>query len=150
MIVADSNTVIDCLKNGRRLPGGLVVPDDLYIEYLIAEARHGEKIEGVMLASALKDYDEVYFIREYAKALNSFGQLSFAKARGFGDVSIIALVSCLLNNFGRRQAQLSLDLGEDLPADRVVVITDDEGLRRKLTADFNNDIDLRRYSDLTH
>lgn len=149
MIVADSNTVIDCLKNGVPLPGGLVVPDDLYNEYLIAETRHGEKVQGIILASTLKDYDEVYFIREYAKALNSFGQLSFAKARGFGDVSIIALVSCLLNNFGK-QSQMSLNLGEAVAIDKVVVITDDEGLRKRLVADYNDDIDLRMYSDLTH
>lgn len=149
MKVVDSNTVIECLKNNRPLPADLLVPDDLYSEYLVAETVHGEKIKGIVLASTIKGYDEVHYLREYAKALNSFTQLSFAKSRGFGDVSIIALVSCLISDFGRMQPQLSLDLGANTPG-KVIVVTDDEGLRRKLSQQFGSDIDLRRYGDLTH
>ncbi len=147
MIVVDSSTVIECLKNNRPLPAGMVVPDDLYNEYLIAEARHGEKIKEVTLASTIKGYDEVCYLRAYSKALNSFSHLSFAKSRGFGDVSIIALVTCLVTDFGRSQPQLSLDLGDDTIG-KVTVVTDDVGLRKKLIQEFNDDIDLRGYADL--
>lgn len=149
MIVVDSSTVIECLKHNRPLPTGMLVPDDLYNEYLIAEARHGNKIKGITLASTIKGYDEVYYLRAYSKALNSFSHLSFAKSRGFGDVSIIALVACLVTDFGRSQPQLSLDLG-DITASKVIVITDDVGLRKKLTQEFKDDIDLRGYADLMH
>lgn len=147
MIVIDSNTVISCFKDKKSLPSGtLVAPDDLREEYLVAETRHGEEIQGVQLASRVSGYDDAYYLQQYANFLNTYNDVSFVQMRGFADVSILALTKCLVTDFGKKADQLSLDLG-DANADKLTVITDDVELRKKLVAEFGDRIKIIGYND---
>lgn len=147
MIVLDSNTVITGFENKHKFATDqFIVPDSLYEEYQVAEVRHKEQVRGVTLASTLKGYDEAYYLSEYAKALNSYSQVSFAKMRGFGDVSIIALVGCLATDFGRKLPQTAFDFGNDAPV-KVRVVTNDNNLRKKLKKDFEGQVELISYDD---
>src|SRR5438477_4912638 len=112
MTVVDTNTIINSINGGKDLPQiEIIVPDDLYNEYLVAETRHNKKIEKVKMASTMKGFDEACYLQEYAKMLNKFNGVSFAKMSGFADVSILALVSCLVTDFGKRPPQTTLDFG---------------------------------------
>jgi len=147
MIVVDSNTVISCFKDKKSLPiGTLVAPDDLIDEYLIAQTRHGENIPGVQLASNLSGYDDAYYLQQYSHYLNSYKDVSFVQMRGFADISILALVKCLVNDFGKRADQLTLDLGDN-NLDKLTVVTDDGELRTKLSSEFSDQINIIGYSD---
>ena len=142
MIVVDTNTIINCINSGSDLPRmDIVVPDDLYEEYLVAETRHNQKIEKVKIASNMKGYDEAHYLQEYARMLNKFNGVSFAKMRGFADVSILALVSCLISDYGRKPPQTSLDLGT-IDASAVTVITSDGPLKSMLTSEFGNQVNI--------
>lgn len=147
MIIADSNTVINCINVGKDIPSDLLVSDDLYDEYLMIEIRHDEKIANVARASAMENYDEAYFIQKYAEALNTYRDFSFAKSRGFADISIIALVACIVEDFGRQTTQLSLNL-EDQEEPRLNVITGDGSLRKELETRFGSKINLMQFEDL--
>lgn len=147
MIIVDSNTVISCFKNSHALKGSeIVVPDDLYEEYLAAEIRHRQKINGLQLASTIKGYDEAAYLRKYAEALNSYSQVSFDKMRGLGDVSIIALVACMTTEFGKALPQTSLDLGT-ANSESIIVVTDDGHLKKKLQKDFDGLIEIISYEE---
>ncbi|HEU4966415.1 MAG TPA: hypothetical protein VFT53_02955 [Candidatus Saccharimonadales bacterium] len=147
MIIIDSNTVIACFNDHRSLAGlDLVVPDDLYEEYLAAEVRHGQKINGIRLASTIKGYDEAAYLRKYAEAINGYSHISFDKMRGLGDVSILALVACLVTNFDKALPQIALNLGES--AKNIIrVVTDDNNLRKKLQNDFGEFVEVVNYEE---
>jgi len=145
MIVLDTNTVITSFENGQRFTvGELIVSDDLYEEYLVAETRHKEQVGKIKHASLLKGYDEAYYLSQYARVLNQYAQVSFAKMRGLGDVSIIALVACLVTDFGRKLPQIILDLDINKPT-KAVVVTNDAHLNKKLKEEFDGLIDIINY-----
>lgn len=139
IVVADSDTVIKHLRDGVGVPAGdLIVPDDLYEEYLVAEERHGKRLKNVKKASDLIDYDRAYYLRVYADTLNAYAQVSLARMSGLGDVSILALLRCIVENFGNEHVQLSLDL-DGGPSIMASVITNDGQLRKKIKTEFGND-----------
>lgn len=149
MIIVDSNTVISCFNNHQKLTGmELVVPDDLYEEYLAAEIRHGQKLDGIRLASTLKGYDEAAYLRKYAEAINDYSHISFDKMRGLGDISILALVACLVTNFDKALPQISLNLGEGIK-ETIHIVTDDSNLKKKLQKDFGEFVEVLSYEEFT-
>ncbi|RTK94778.1 hypothetical protein EKI60_02645 [Candidatus Saccharibacteria bacterium] len=142
MTVVDTNTIINSINNGGKLPSiEITVSDDLYYEYLVAEARHNKKFEMVKLASSMKGYDEAHYLKEYATMLNKFTGVSFAKMRGFADVSILALVSCLVTDYGRRPPQTTLEFGT-IDTSLVTVITKDGPLKKMLADEFGNQVNI--------
>jgi len=148
MIVLDSNIIIKCFRNKKALPKDeLIAPDDLHDEYLVAQEIHGEDIAGVKLISKLQFYDEAYYLQRYAHYLNSYSEVYFVQMRGFADVSILAMASCLITNFGRQSQQMVFDLGIDDP-EVITVATDDDSLTRSLTQEFGDKIRVVGYDDL--
>lgn len=146
-MVVDSNIVIKCFENKKALPAGeLVAPDDLHDEYLVTVERHGEEIPGVKLASKLPGYSEAYYLQRYAYYLNSYPEVYFAQMRGFADVSMLALVSCLSTGFGAQGQQTELDLGIDSP-NVTTVVTDDKTLIKKLKEEFDGQIEIIGYNN---
>ena len=148
MIVVDSNIIIRCFENKRPLPKeGLIVPDDLNDEYEVAKVVHGRDIIGLTLASQLPGYNEAYYLRKYAVYLNSYPEVYFVQMRGFADVAILALVACLVDNFGMPKQQALFGIGLDL-ADTITVATQDGPLRKKLQSEFGDQVNIIRYEDI--
>jgi hypothetical protein len=148
MIIVDSNIIIQCFKNRRSLPSGdLIVPDDLNDEYAVAKEIHGRDIPGMILASQLSGYDEVYYLKKYFYYLNSYSEVYFVQMRGFADVSILALTACLADNFGTPKQQALFSLGVDSD-DVITVATQDGPLREKLQSEFGNQINIIGYEDI--
>lgn len=146
MIAADSNTLINCLNGSKEIPfNELIVTDDLYKEYLVAEEKHNTKINGATLISQIDGYDEAFYLKEYARVLNCYPGISFSKMRGFADISIVALASCIVTNFGKTQKQMSLGFSDD---QKLQVYTSDDTLRKMLKKEFDGLIEIKQYSDL--
>lgn len=149
MIVLDSNVIVHCIDSGIRIPKGeLLVPDDLQDEYEVMKIRHGShKVPAVTNISERSDYDDAYYLQRYAYYLNEYGEVYLARMSGLADVSILALVDCLVNDYGREGQQTSFDLGTEL-TDIVTVITDDMTLAGRLTAEFKDSVTILHSSDL--
>ena len=148
MIIVDSNIIIQCFNNNRALPKGeLVVPDDLNDEYEIAKEIHGKDIPGMVLASQLPDYDESYYLKKYYYYLNSYPEVYFVQMRGFGDVAILALAACLVENFGHPKQQTLFDFDPN-SSEIIAIATHDGPLRRKIESEFANQVRIMRYEDI--
>ena len=138
MTIADSTEVVKCFLEGTDIPvHEMIVPDDLYNEYLVAEERHDKKLAHVVKATELEGYSEAYYLRQYARFLNDYSGVSFTKMSGFGDISVLALTASIVDGFGKKLPQLALELG-DVQSKMVCVITDDLGLANKIKATFND------------
>ncbi len=148
MIVVDSSAVIHAINARRHLPrDNLYVPDDLQDEYEVMAFRHGKhKLPNVSPASEYPGYDEVHFVQRYAYYLNRYSKVYLARMSGLADVSILALVDCMVNNFGNVQ-QLTLDLGGSNP-ELVTVITDDDDLKKFLETEFGDKVSVLTSDDL--
>lgn len=147
MTILDTNTIISCLEQEKSLGDNeIIVPDDLYEEYLITEIRHKRQVRNVCMASNIAGFSEAYYLSQYAKAINSYPNVSVAKMRGLGDVSIIALLECLITDFGRKQPQISLELGADLEK-KIIVVTDDNDLCKRIVNDFEKFVEVISYDD---
>jgi len=148
MIVVDSSAVIHTINAHKQLPrGNLYVPDDLQDEYEVMAFRHGKhKLPKVSPASECPGYDEVYFVQRYTYYLNRYGKVYLARMSGLADVSILALVDCLVNNFGTAQ-QLTLDLGGS-NTEVVTVITDDDDLKKALETEFGDKVSVLTSDDI--
>lgn len=147
MIILDTNTIISCLEHGKTLGDHeIIVPDDLYEEYLITEIRHKSQVRNVRLASKMTGFSEAYYLHQYANAINSYSKVSVAKMRGLGDVSIIALLECLISDYGRKQPQISLGLGADLD-EKITVVSNDDDLCKKINNDFSEFVEAISYEE---
>lgn len=148
MIVVDSNIIIRCFEDKRSLPSkAFIVPDDLNDEYEVAKVVHGRDIAGVTLASQIPGFDEAYYLKKYSHYLNSYPEVYFVQMRGFADVAILALVACLVDNFGNPKQQTLFDIG-GASHDTVTVATQDGPLRKKLESDFGSQINIIKYDDI--
>ena len=148
MIVVDSNIIIRCFKDKRSLPSkGLVVPDDLNDEYEVAKVVHGRDIVGMTLASQLQGFDEAYYLKKYFYYLNTYSEVYFVQMRGFADVAILALVACLVDNFGNPKQQTLFDIGV-ASHDTITVATQDGPLRKRLQNEFGNQINIIQYEEI--
>lgn len=148
MIVVDSNIIIRCFEDKRSLPNKeLIVPDDLNDEYEVAKVVHGRDIVGMKLASELDGFDEAYYLKKYFHYLNTYPEVYFVQMRGFADVAILALVACLVENFGSPKQQTLFDMGIDSP-DMITVVTQDGQLQKKLQSEFGKQINIIQYEDI--
>lgn len=147
MIVLDSNELIYCLNSGRQLPPGeLVVTDELRDEYETALLVNGRRSLVLTDIDSLYGYDEAYYYKEYAKYLNDFPGVNVASMRSLTDVSILALVACIINRFGLGR-QVTFDLGDE-SREEVIVITNDDKLEKRLRADFADQVKLVKPTSL--
>lgn len=64
---------------------------------------------------------------------------------GFADISIVALVSCIVTNFGKTQKQMTLGFSDDK---KLHVYTSDGNLKKMLKREFDGLIEIKEYSDL--
>lgn len=140
MIILDANGLIHCLDNDKVLPDEhLLVTDDLRDEYETALLINGQQELKLKDVSELPGYDEAFYLKKYAHYLNTYS-VDLSSMRGITDASILALVSCVLNGFGGAQ-QIQLDLG-DVEDIRLMVISNDDNLIRRLTRDFRDKVTI--------
>ena len=148
MIVVDSNIIIRCFEDKRSLPSReLIVPDDLNDEYEVAKVVHGRDIVGMKLASELDGFDEAYYLKKYSHYLNTYPEVYFVQMRGFADVAILALVACLVENFGRPKQQTLFDMGV-ASQDTITVATQDGPLRKRLQSEFSRQLNIIQYAEI--
>lgn len=148
MIIADSNAIIENMNGPDKFSDiELLVPDDLYSEYLVVEVRHGVSLPKLKLTSTLKGFDESVYLKEYISYLNSYTQMSIAKMRGLADVSILALVKCLTTDFNRKNQQITFDFESNI-IEKIKVITDDDHLLKKLRQEFDGLVEVIEYHNL--
>lgn len=148
MIVVDSNIIIRCFEDKRSIPSkGLIVPDDLNDEYEVAKVVHGRDIVGMTLASQLPGFDEAYYLKKYFHYLNTYSEVYFVQMRGFADVAILALVACLVDNFGSPKQQTLFDMGIT-SQDTITVATQDGPLRKRLQSEFGSQINIIQYQEI--
>lgn len=146
MKIIDSSTLIYCFVNSIDLPGTFYVIGDLDEEFELAELMHRKKRTNVLQASEIQNYNEAYYLRQYSAMLEQHAGFSLSGMRGLGDIAILALVKSYQDSFGAA-SQVSLRLFDD-DSDQVTVITNDEGLKKRLTREFNDTITLLTSSDL--
>lgn len=141
MTILDSNGLIYFLRNGKVLPDSeLTTTEDLRDEYDTALLVNGRRTLRTKDISELSGYDEAYYYKEYVKYLNSFSGVNVASMRSLTDASILALVSCVTSGFGRG-GQTSLEFGDEY-IERVIVISKDDDLIKRLIDDFGSDVEI--------
>lgn len=146
MRIIDSSTLIYCFEHGIALEETHYVIGDLDEEFEVAELVHGKSRNNVELASEIDNYNEAYYLREYAGMLNKYGGYSFTAMRGFGDIAILALVKSYIENFGyAKQAKLDL-FGKN--SNDITVITDDDGLRKRIVGEFGDSVTALNKNDI--
>lgn len=147
MNIIDSTALIEALKNNLQLTGEYVITSDLDREFEVSELAHQRKRNGIMIAQHLYPYDEAYYLRIYDKMLNKYGGCSLVAMRNLGDISILALVEALIDNFGK---PIQTNLGLFMPDDgKINVFTADRTLRNRLVAEFGTErVIAKSYSDL--
>lgn len=134
MIILDANGLIYCLNHSKPFPGlEFIVSDELRDEFETALVVNGGRKIKLRDISELPNYSEAYYLNEYAHYLNTFSGVDLSCMRGVTDVTILAMVSSILNQFGSDQ-QTQLDLG-DANETTVTVITNDGDLKKRLTRD---------------
>lgn len=146
MKIIDSSTLIYCFENGIELPGTFYVIGDLDEEFELAELVHRKQRTNVLQASEIREYNEAYYLRQYSAMLEQHAGFSLSGMRGLGDIAILALVKSYQDNFGVAR-QVSLELFDDEP-DQIMVITNDEGLRKRLVREFDGTIAILTSVDL--
>jgi hypothetical protein len=146
MKIIDSSTLIYCFTNNITLVGTYYVIGDLDEEFELAELVHHQTRASIEPATKLPNYNEAYCLAQYAYMLNKHAGYSFTAMRGFGDIAILALVKSFKDNFGEPD-QVSMNLFED-DSEIVTVITDDNGLSKRLKAEFNGSIAIKNSKDI--
>lgn len=142
MTILDSNGLIYCLTNHKDLPDGpLLVSEELEIEYETALVVNGHRTLELQNIIDLPGYDEVFYLQRYAHYLNTFNGVDISSMRSITDASILALIACVLENFGGSQ-QLQLDLGSNEEA-KLTVITNDQNLCRRIEQDFGDQVEIK-------
>jgi|GEM_PF-888261 len=140
MKIIDSSALIYCYDNGISLEGAHYVIGDLDEEFELVELIHSKIRTNIEPASSLPSYSEAYYLHQYSIMLNRYGGYSFTGMRGFGDVAILALVKSHLDNFSKPY-QTSLPLFGS-QSEEVIVVTDDEGLSKRIKKEFGDKVTL--------
>lgn len=146
MKIVDSSALIYCFNNKIKLEEVFHVIGDLDEEFELAELIHEEKRTNIEQASKITGFSEAYYLAQYSIMLNKHAGRSFTAMRGFGDIAILALVKSFIDNFGHpKQASLGL-FGDS--SDDITVITDDNGLTKRLRDEFGDIVAILTSKDL--
>jgi hypothetical protein len=133
MRIIDNNAITHVLKNNIKLTEVYYLAPDVSDEAEIAEQILGGKIpDKIRHISKEPFFDENAYIRAYKEMLNKHtSSRSFYNMTGFGDISILALVSTMSQQFSKQQKKLFNDMEEE-----IVIFTEDAGLRKKISQEF--------------
>lgn len=125
MRIIDNNALNYVVDNRIKLSGTFCTTPDVQEEFEVKY--EGGLPKGVQNIWDDPQFDKVGYLKNYADMLNKYGDKSFYNMRGFGDISIIAL---LKTQKGTRKVQLP---GLE---DGFVVITTDVQLTKHIQREF--------------
>lgn len=136
--VLDCNTLIhlQAVRRHIRAEHECVVSDEIKEEFLTNFA--SEAWYGACDFSRI-NLDEAEYLIEYARLLNSYGDISFFNLKGFGDVAILATISLLTRKLPKTST-LSVDI---FPQETICLVSNDENLRDFATKEFPGLVNIK-------
>lgn len=146
MKLLDTDIINYILVNNTSLSDEYFITPDIEQEVFIAEIVHSRKApKNIRTILTQGDFDEALYIKNYFSALNQYGKRSFFNMKGFGDVSMIALVKTLVEiNNTKPQALPLPGLSRDIE-----VYTGDNNLKKALQKEFSsNDVKVLSKTDI--
>ena len=148
MNILDSTAIVYAFSNELVLEDEYFITDDLDQEFEVAEVKHNVRRGDVILnIKQFGSFDLAFYLKVYQTTLNKHEGHSFSKMSGFGDVSIVTLVECVLDNFGK-QVQGKLDLFGEGEVEVVNVFTSDKRLQRHLKREFGDRVVIKSNEEL--
>lgn len=135
MKLLDTDTINDILLNNIALSCDYFITPDIEQEASVAEIVYNKKMpKSIKIIYSQDDFDESLYIKNYFIALNQYVKRSFFNMKGFGDVSMIALVKTLVEIKNSKSQTLPIpSLNEDIE-----VYTGDNNLQKALRKEFTN------------
>jgi hypothetical protein len=133
----DANALISLQQGGRSVAAKhkCSVPDEIAEE--LQSSGDGERWLQSQPLTSLR-LDEVEYLKEYARFLNSFSGVSFYSLKGFGDVALLATLQLLV-----RRSPTTPTLSRDVfPEDTIYFVTDDKNLRKFVAKQFGDAVCL--------
>jgi hypothetical protein len=128
MKILDNTALNYVMKNRLELDGDYVITPDVKDEY---EAGHDTPLPAaIRLVTELGQFDEATYLNHYQAMLNSYKKRSFYNMRGFGDVSILALLHATKESSSGRLPTM---------IEGVTVVTSDDKLTAYIRAEFSDE-----------
>ena len=132
MNIIDNNAIIYVLDRNIRVTEDYFLAPDVKEESELAELRSRRNMPvNFKEIRVLHSFTEPVYLGYYKVMLNKYGGRSFFNMAGFGDISILATVYTLLDNFELAKQQTLFP-----DAQEVAVFTEDARLIKKIRAEF--------------
>lgn len=140
--VLDCNSLIhlEAVRRHVRVEHECVVPDEIKEEFLTNLASEAWYRACVFSRHNL---DEVDYLAEYARLLNSYGDVSFFNLKGFGDVAILATLSLLTRQLPKTST-LSASI---FPQETICLVSNDANLRNFASREFPGLVNIKTCED---
>lgn len=133
MKIIDTNTINHIFNSNIKLHDYYYIAPDVKEESEITEMIFGKQIPtNIKDVSKEQVFDSVSYLRNYKDLLNRYRGRSFYNMSGFGDISILATLKTLGDALQAQNRRLFSEMDE-----RLVVITEDDDLTKKITQEFN-------------
>ena len=136
MNILDTNAINDILDRDIKLNEEYYITPDVSEEADLTQIIRNKVLsKNIKPLDKYRYFDYCIYLNQYQKALNNYSGKSFYNMTGFGDVSIIAALHALTQEFGRINKGQLFPIGETIN-----VFTTDKGLIKRITNDFNDNI----------
>lgn len=144
MKIIDTNTINYILANNIYVSDTYHITPDLKVESEISESIHGKRIpQTVRLVTEDALFDKAIYIDAYKQMLNKHGGRSFFNMTGFGDISILALMTTVSITKKMQKQKTLFEENDD-----VEVFTEDKGLIKKIGKEFKNKVRVHKCKDV--
>lgn len=132
MNLLDTNGISHILENNLALREEYYLAPDVSEEVELTQLVHGRRLPAVIHEiSELNEFNGAVYLRHYNLMLNKYEGRSFYNMTGFGDVSILATIHAIVEDFDRQANEQLFHNSE-----QIVVYTGDRGLTTKINAEF--------------
>jgi len=133
MKIIDINTLNYIFNHDLKIKEVHYLAPDIKEESEVTEQVFGRKLsENIKNISSEPIFNEGIYLKNYREMLNKYRGRSFYNMTGFGDISILALLKTLKECYQNQPRKLFKNMEEEL-----VVITEDEALKKKIEKEFN-------------
>ena len=132
MKLIDTNGVNYVLANNITLSETYFLVPDVKDESEVTELVHNRRLpQNLVEIATTPVFNEASYLAYYNTALNTHNIRSFFNMSGFGDISIIATISVILDSFTNQRPEQLFDVSETIE-----VYTNDGPLTAKITSSF--------------
>lgn len=144
MKIIDTDTVDRVLKMNIALGDQYFVTPDVKEEISVSEIVNGKQApKEIREVFSQADFDESIYLKNYYWALNHYPKRSFFNMKGFGDVSVAALVKTLIETNQEKPPTLFPGMEE-----KIEIFTGDQNLKKFLEKEFGKDIIVHPKTDI--